>query len=446
MLERHGEERRRRARPDARSSRRRPGGIAALSRPRLVVGLVAVALLLVVGWRIIAETNAASLARTDPEAALAWRPDGAAALTSLAEQKLAEAGGKDDYDAVATLAEEALLANPLEARAIALVALARNAAGDASRVEPLMRLAASRTRRDTPVQGWLFNNALGRGDYAGALDHANAILLTNPDLEDEILNNLQVFAAKPEARSALLARLAGAPPWRTDFIELLSNGNAPPDVVFSLLSDLAVSTNPPTVAEIAPILERLVREGQFDLAYIIWLRFLPRDQGGIVKYAFNGDFELAVTGLPFDWSFPGNAGADRAIIDTRETGRGKALRLAFANKRIHRLLAIKLLALPPGRYRLTVDARALDVRSEVGLVWNLVCPGQKPIALASTPPLKGTVPWQTLKAEFEVPPDVCRGQRLTLEHPARAELERQIGGEAWFDNVVVERLAAGGES
>jgi hypothetical protein len=270
--------------------------------------------------------------------------------------------------------------------------------------------------------------------------------MTNPELRDEILNNLQAFVATPEARPALLARLANNPTWRSELIALLSNGKAPPDVVFSLLSDLAVSANPPTSAEVAPILERLVREGQFDLAYIMWLRFLPRDQSGVVKYAFNGDFELPITGLPFDWSFPGNAGADRAIIDTRETGRGKALRLAFADKRINRLLAIKLLALPPGRYRLSVDARAFDLRTEVGLVWNLVCPGQKPIALASTPPLKGTVPWRTLKAEFEVPPEVCHGQRLTLDHPARAELERQIGGEAWFDSLAVERLAAGGES
>jgi hypothetical protein len=387
--------------------------------------------------------NAASLAPTDPEAALAWRSNGAAALTALAEQRLSAAGSKDDYEAAAELAESALVANPLDGKAIAVIALARNGEGASTDVEPLMRRAATRSQRDTPIQGWLFNNALNRRDYAAALDHANAILLTSTGLTAEVLNNLQIFMTEPAARTALLARLSQAPPWRAEFLTGLVASDAPPDLIYKLLSDLSVSPNPPTNQEILPLLQRLVREGQFDLAYVMWVQFLPKDQRGVIRYAFNGDFEQPLSFLPFDWTFPSPWTSNPRIVDSGDPKYGRAMRLTFTGRRIDHRIVEKVMTLTPGRYRLSGSARAEDLRGERGLVWRVFCLAKDGANLATTtPPLIGTFPWQDFSIDFEVPAEGCRGQTLRLELPIRAEIERVIGGEVWFDNIVVERQPA----
>ena len=81
--------------------------------------LVCVLLVLIwVGWRVIAQTAASSLARSHPDAALSFVADQPTALNELAQKQLIEPDG--NLDSAREWAQRALRSYPLNARAIDL--------------------------------------------------------------------------------------------------------------------------------------------------------------------------------------------------------------------------------------------------------------------------------------------------------------------------------------
>jgi hypothetical protein len=98
-----------------------------------------------------------------------------------------------------------------------------------------------------------------------------------------------------------------------------------------------------------------------------------------------------------------------------------------------------MLALPPGRYRLTGRARAERLQSGRGLSWSVVCAtGGSP--LGSSTPLQGEVPWSDFTMEFEVPATDCGGQWLGVGVPARIAAELRVSGNAWFDDLRIVKI------
>ena len=97
-----------------------------------------------------------------------------------------------------------------------------------------MLAAAARSRRDTPVQGWLFNDALNRGDYGDALTYADAMMRVSLGLCGEVLTNLLAFIGGPRG-SHCFAGAACARPRRggASCCRTSCRATRPPDVVFS---------------------------------------------------------------------------------------------------------------------------------------------------------------------------------------------------------------------
>ncbi len=411
-----------------------------LSGRRLALAGLATLVLLFLAWRIVAETNAQSLARVDPEAALTWKAGSAAALVALAEERLTKAGGDGDLAEANDLAARALAANPLEGRALTLMALADDNRGKSADAAKVMARAGERSLRDDTAQGWLFNRAVLGGDFVGALSHADALLRTESPLGPAIIANLVAFAGDPDARSALLAALSAKPPWRHRMLGELGRSGTEPNIVFGLLSDLAGTPNPPTAGEINLFLDRLIGNGAFELAYVVWIRFLPKERSGNLKYVYNGDFEYPNSGLAFDWVLVPTPAAGIDIVDTGAADRGKALRAAFTGVRVKYGLATTDMLLPPGHYRFSGLMKADAIAAERGLHWVLACVDAKQTTLlATTDPQKGSFDWRPFEAEFDVPPG-CRAQRIALRVASRAALDEQIAGTAWFDDLKVERL------
>ena len=187
--------------------------------------LVCVLLALIwVGWRIIAQTAAQSLARSHPDAALSWVADQPTALNQLAQQELVDPDG--NLDSAREWAQRALRSNPLDARALTLLGLIAERKGDQKSADALMRISGARTWRDPTADAWLFNREFRRGDYAHALPHADAMLRMDYECaKTELFPVLAAFTADPLAFKALTDFLATSPPWRTWFLSELS---APP--------------------------------------------------------------------------------------------------------------------------------------------------------------------------------------------------------------------------
>src|SRR6478752_6695024 len=79
------------------------------------VALLAIAIAWI-GWRIVADTAAQTLAVDAPQRAIAWSADEAAALDQLARNELTRPAA--DLDAIKRWAERSLRANPLDDQAL----------------------------------------------------------------------------------------------------------------------------------------------------------------------------------------------------------------------------------------------------------------------------------------------------------------------------------------
>jgi hypothetical protein len=417
-------------------------GLSIMQQRRVqAIGVILAALLLVwLGWSTISTTAADTRALTDPQGALAWRSDSATALVTLAQQRFAAAETDKDLQSVATLARRALAANPLEESAIHLLGLVADLQGQAERADKLMQLAGSRSSRDPGVQIWLFNRRVGAGAFADAVKHADALMRTRPDLNEQVLPALILLAKDPASRPALVELLGGDPPWRQWFLSELPRQASSPAAAYAVLSGLRQTAQPPRATELKPYLDQLIGAGEFELAFLAWLHFLPTSQLKALPYVYNGGFERPVSGLPFDWVIRPIKGADTTIANTGDNELNKGLRVLFANRRVHYRQVSKLLVLPPGDYQLTGMVKADHLVNERGMLWHVFCAEGDHQSLGASEPVIGTTDWSSFAADFEIPSSGCRAQWLRLELAANIPIEEHIAGAIWYDHLVIRRV------
>lgn len=377
--------------------------------------------LCIMAWQVIATAS-----NSEPESA---------ALVRLAEYHVGSAGENADWTEVAGLARRALAANPLETRALVLLALAAEAEEDDRRAVRLVSLAGARTLRDATAHSWLFELSFRQGDYVAALTHADLILRVHPRLRETVLPALMALASRPAGRGAIVARLETAPPWRSWFLKEYSRQAADPSEPTPVYMALQSASRPPASAELSPHLDRLIEAGRIDQARLVWLASLP-DQPASHDWLYNGDFEHPVTNLPFDWMIGRVRGAE-IKVEASPMGNGQALRVQFGKGRVGFRHVRKLLTLPPGRYSLRGRAMAVDLRHQRGINWRLACAEDGGETLVSTPRIGGTVKIE-FADPFAVPSENCRAQWLVLEFAARIAPEQMVdGGTVWFDSLQI---------
>ena len=392
-------------------------------------------------WQIIANTMADSRAESDPLTALRWRHTSSAALVALAEEELSGEDASGELEAIKRFAVAALRANPLDERAIRALGFAADLRGDVTAAQEIMKTAGKRTRRDAPVQIWLFNQSLASGRLDDALAHADALLRTRPDLKANVDTVLLSFVDDADGRDALTRVLASNPPWRQWFLGELSRQRVDaPATVFDVYAALKNSAFPPTNAELQVFLNHLITAEQYELAYLTWLDFLPLPAGQQLSYAYNGNFDQPLSGLPFDWSVSKIRGATTEVV-TIPPDEDRVLRIEFANTRVPYSHTSKLLLLPPGQYTLGGRAKADRLVNDRGMVWRLSCAGANKQLLGETIPLSGTSGWAPFEVRFQVPQTGCRAQWLRLQLAARTALEQQVGGAVFYDDLKIERDA-----
>lgn len=196
------------------------------------------------------------------------------------------------------------------------------------------------------------------------------------------------------------------------------------------------------------VIERLQREGQWKLAYQVWVNSLPSDQRERAGRVFNGDFEVPLSNIGFDWLIPQQDGVDVFLEPTEGMGGQRALNITFINKRFSGPPIYQYLLLGPGRYRFEGRGRT-DLETWLGLQWGIYCrdsAGQESRQLAFSERFIGAVDWTDFRRDFEVPKD-CPIQvlRLELAAPKRdasvlGNVAVRLRGRMWFDDLRVSAI------
>ena len=457
------------------------------SRLRLII-LVALALFLV--WEVITRSLAAYLAEASPEMAISLRSTEPTALLNLAEDRLNLDAAATEVEPVSTpprneasdsrselksdqstqvldraggspspspqgnplrvaggnseaqiraWAERALLNDPLNARAFRILGQVSQSSSDEERTEALMQAAARRSLFESVAVYWMIRKSYQDHDYAAALHYADTLMRTRPQLLQYVMPMLGKMAEMPDGSYELKQILAGNPPWRPQFFASLpasiSDARTPLDILLTLKD----TATPPTTVDLRSYLDFLINHGFHELAYYTWLQFLPPEQFSKAGHLLDGSFEVAPSGLPFDWVFNQGPGVTIQIAARPDQDGEHALFMEFGPGRVETFGVKQMTLLEPGNYKFRGKYKA-DLVSERGLEWRITCAGEPASQIGQSPAVTGSTPaWTDFEFSFAVPNADCPAQNVSLALDARSASEQFVSGSIWYDDLEIIR-------
>jgi hypothetical protein len=430
--------------------------------PRLT-GLTALAIFLV--WEVGSRSVVAYLANSAPETVAHLRFQEPTALLNLAEralnQPIAPPGtwakqadgpggaaparldhyGSPGFDRrIRTWVESVLLIDPLNAKALRILGQLAGEGNDKQSASKFMQASARISLHETLAVYYVLHDSMGKKDYTTALRHADVLLRTRPSLMGYIAPALAKMVEEREARDATIALLSDHPPWRAQFflalVESISDARIPLDLLLSLRD----SPFPPSLGELKPYIAFLVRHKAYGLAYYTWLQFLPPDKLAAVELLFNGSFEFAPSGLPFDWTIGDGSGVSIDLVPRDGKPDGHALFIEFEHGRVNYRGVTQMTMLSPGNYVFRGKFKG-NLAGRRGLKWRISCAGQEGHEIGASDMIIGVIPsWSDVKFRFSVPENDCLAQQVNLDFEARSASERFIVGSVWFDELQIARF------
>jgi len=392
-------------------------------------------------WLVITVGAAAILRSGQPDLALRFAPWDARALGRAAERELAS--GTPDRAAfarAAVLARRALRWDPTIVPAWRMLGLNEAAKGRGTLATRLFAVSEKLSRRDLPTQLWLIEEAVGRGDVAGALHHYDVALRTNPKAHDRLMPILVTAAGDPNTAPALGRLLATRPFWSGNFYYRLATApaeTAPDPANVARVIALARRGGPPTNPEmLGQLIGTMIDRGAYRPALSLHAALSGRKPVSI-KALFNGDFEALNAHPPMDWAVAGDVGLG-AEVRSDVGGRGNSL-VAYASGDQNGVAARQITVLPPGNYALQYVAGRTERSAPSRLQWQLVCAVTTASgALLLDQPIDLAPGKRPYSAAFRVPSE-CPAQWLSLE-VGSTDPE---GSEAWVDDAVIARRIEG---
>jgi hypothetical protein len=398
-----------------------------------------VAFLLV--WEVTSKSLARYLASAGPEQALALDARQPTALLNLADQKIGiEAPTTDartqsltfqDHQ-IRAMTELAVREDPLNPRGLRILGQLANRSHDEARAMQFMQASARHSMNEFIALAWLADKNFEKKDYGNALRYADMLLRKGPQLINYVMPTLGQIAENKDGSEDLRKLLAENPPWRARFFGALPNSISDARTPLNLLVALKDTANPPTTDDLRSYLNLLVDRKFYSLAYYAWLQLLPAEQLNNLGLLFNGRFETAPSGLPFDWAITPGTGVTIDIVPAPDLD-GRALELAFQQGRVEFGGVQQLMALSPGKYQF--QGRFVgEVIGQRGLKWRVSCAGGATIGESGM--IAGrTSTWKTVDFQFGVPAADCPAQNLHLDLDARMSSEQFVSGTVRFGDL-----------
>jgi hypothetical protein len=440
-------------------------------------------------WLVVSRSLAAYLAEVAPQSALWLSPRQPQALVNLADQALngpATAGGsaddsteqtpdqqKNDPDgtpavsndaptfsqnlhnsfdavdqnrsidlaAVRVWAESALMNEPLNARGLRILGQVADASKDDVSALKLMRAAGRLSLHETDAIYWLMRKSAEAKDFSAAIYYADVLLRTDPELGKFVVPILAQAAEDKQASPLLKTLLSGDPPWRRQFLAALPNTVTDARTPLELLLALRTNSTPLTSDDIGGYLDFLIAHKFYDLAYYTWLQFLPPEQLRDAGLLFDGNFQVAPSGLPFDWKILPGSGVTVDIVPRSDKRGANALLVDFLYGRVEYNSVTELVMLTPGTYELKGKYKG-ELAGPRGLKWRIVCAGDANTKIGESSAITGlTRDWTDMAVDFTVPATGCRAQYVRLDLDARMASEQLVSGSMLFGELQIGRVA-----
>jgi hypothetical protein len=295
-----------------------------------------------------------------------------------------------------------------------------------------MQASARHSNNEFIALAWLADKYFEKKDYGNSLHYADILLRKGPQLIHYVMPTLVQIAENKDGGEGLQKLLAQNPPWRAVFFGALPNSISDARTPLNLLVALKGTANPPSTDDLRGYLQFLIARKFYSLAYYTWLQLLPAEQLTNLGLLFNGRFETAPSGLPFDWVITSGTGVTIDLVPVPDFD-GRALEVAFQQGRIEFGSVTELVALPPGKYQFEAKF-AGEVIGQRGLKWRITCAGGATVGESGM--IAGrTSTWKTVAFRFGVPAVECPAQYLHLDLDARMSSEQFVSGTVRFGDL-----------
>lgn len=325
---------------------------------------------IVAGWLAyvsVSNALAEALADHSPAKAHAIAPGNARIAARLSEQLSGpNSPAADRQDAIA-LARSALLGDPTAQEAVATLGIQASVLGNVDDARRLFEYSERLSRRDLRTELWSIEDAVGRGDIAGALHHYDVALRTKPKASAVLYPVLIRALEDPPIRTALVDMLAARPLWGDNFITFAAGSSVDPNAVVAFLRQLRAKGVAVPMNVNGMAVDQLIVSGQFHEAWEYYAGLHPgasKNESRDAKFAGgNGSGSL------FDWrTF--NDSAKTTWIG--QTGDGGSFDFSVLPETAGPLLQ-QLELLSPGRYVLDGQSTGLSQAAGSGPYWVLRC-------------------------------------------------------------------------
>lgn len=347
----------------------------------------------------------------------------------------------DNEATVRAWAEVAVTSEPLNARALRILGQLAEADGDDAEAANFLAAAAKLSVHENYADFWLMRKSATEHDYKSAIYYADVLLRTNPQSSAYVVPILAQISEDKAGVPLVKAVLADNPPWRKQFLSMLPQNVTDPRTPLELLLALRTISVPPTSTDIGSYLNVLIARKFYGLAYYTWLQFLPPEQLRRAALLYNGGFDAAPSGLPFDWTITQGTGVTIDIVPRDDKTDQHALLVNFQYGRVDYHSVSELVMLPPGTYEFKGEYKG-DVVGPRGMKWRIVCADGKVTDGGESPMVTGAKEWSTLAFTFTVPDKECPAQYVRLDLDARMASEHFVSGSILFDNLQISHAAS----
>jgi hypothetical protein len=362
-----------------------------------------------------------------PGIALILNPWNASALLNSSEAAMQQ--DPPDFQAARGYAERALRADPLAPgvhRTLAIVAKET----DDRKFAIIFDHLAAQFARDGGAQFSALQRALLDRDFEEATKRVDLLFRGQPQgLWLQISQALANAIANPEFAAPLARKLGEDPPWRGAFLGQVFMRATSVEALKAFYYTLPSPRDPET----RQLLERLGREGRYDVAHEIFSRMLPPDRLAEAKLLYNARFQYGVSNVPFDWVI---TEMPNTLTEVRRDRNRRSLAVSFFGGRTPYRNVNHLMALAPGAYMFSGSEQATSFDNPRGMRWRIFCVNRPDENLGASNLLAGDVPERRFAVSFTVAPD-CPFQNLQLELAFRVALEQEATGAVVYTDLSV---------
>lgn len=315
-------------------------------------------------------------------------------------------------DRVLAIASQSAVESPLAYEPF--LVFGRKAADEGDLRRAIMLTEEARRRRPNfLLTRLLLMSYYGRtARYADALGEMDYLLRSSEGVRRAVVPELVKTLRTAAGRRALADVLAARPAWRPEFIAAVQAQGALNAADARQLLDMVRARRPEAdwTLERGLYMDALVRGGDVAQARRLWLSGFPEAERSRHAQIFDGEFTGRAAPQPFGWRLF-DTPAGRAEVASAG-GRGSYLDVNYFGG-VNVVLAEQMLALAPGSYQLSFNAKSDGGIRAGQLYWSFTCIPNG-AELGRIPVANPQSAYRRLQGGVQIPASGCSGQRLQL--------------------------------